>query len=38
MRTLRIEFTADKPGNWFFHYHNVYHLEAGMARELVYVA
>lgn len=35
--TVRIEFTADNPGNWFFHCHNVYHLEAGMAREFVYV-
>jgi FtsP/CotA-like multicopper oxidase with cupredoxin domain len=34
--TLRIEFTADNPGRWFFHCHNVYHLEAGMAREFVY--
>lgn len=34
--TVRIEFTADNPGRWFFHCHNVYHLEAGMARELVY--
>jgi FtsP/CotA-like multicopper oxidase with cupredoxin domain len=36
--TLRIEFTADNPGNWFFHCHNLYHLEAGMAREFVYAA
>jgi FtsP/CotA-like multicopper oxidase with cupredoxin domain len=36
--TVRIEFTADNPGNWFFHCHNVYHLEAGMAREFEYVA
>ena len=34
--TVRIEFTADNPGRWFFHCHNVYHLEAGMAREFVY--
>jgi FtsP/CotA-like multicopper oxidase with cupredoxin domain len=34
--TVRIEFTADNPGNWFFHCHNSYHLEAGMAREFVY--
>lgn len=34
--TVRIEFTADNPGRWFFHCHNVYHLEAGMAREIVY--
>ncbi|MGH7789307.1 MAG: multicopper oxidase family protein [Candidatus Binatia bacterium] len=36
--TARIEFTADNPGNWFFHCHNVYHLEAGMARVFVYEA
>jgi FtsP/CotA-like multicopper oxidase with cupredoxin domain len=35
--TVRIEFTADNPGRWFFHCHNLYHLEAGMAREFVYV-
>jgi FtsP/CotA-like multicopper oxidase with cupredoxin domain len=34
--TVRIEFTADNPGNWFFHCHNVYHLEAGMARVFEY--
>jgi FtsP/CotA-like multicopper oxidase with cupredoxin domain len=36
--TVRIEFGADNPGRWFFHCHNVYHLEAGMAREFVYEA
>src|SRR5262245_22146978 len=30
--TVRFEFTADNPGRWFFHCHNLYHLEAGMAR------
>ncbi len=25
-------FTADNPGHWLFHCHNLYHLEAGMAR------
>jgi multicopper oxidase len=35
--TLRIEFTADNPGQWFFHCHNAYHLEAGMAREFQYM-
>jgi len=34
--TVRIEFTADNPGRWFFHCHNAYHLEAGMAREFQY--
>src|SRR5581483_5510480 len=36
--TVRIEFAADNPGSWFFHCHNAYHLEAGMAREVEYVA
>jgi FtsP/CotA-like multicopper oxidase with cupredoxin domain len=36
--TLRMEFTADNPGQWFFHCHNAYHLEAGMARMFQYVA
>lgn len=36
--TLRFEFFADNPGNWFFHCHNVYHLEAGMARVFTYTA
>lgn len=34
--TVAIEFSADNPGNWFFHCHNVYHLEAGMARQFQY--
>ncbi len=32
-----IDFKADNPGNWFFHCHNLYHLEAGMARVIRYV-
>lgn len=36
--TVKIEFTADNPGRWFFHCHNLYHLEAGMARVFEYVA
>jgi FtsP/CotA-like multicopper oxidase with cupredoxin domain len=36
--TVRIEFTADNPGQWFFHCHNLYHLEAGMARVFQYEA
>ncbi|BBM71639.1 multicopper oxidase family protein [Rhodothermus marinus] len=31
-------FRADNPGRWFFHCHNVYHLEAGMAREFRYTS
>lgn len=34
--TTRFEFLADNPGRWFFHCHNLYHLEAGMAREWTY--
>lgn len=30
--SVHIEFTADNPGRWFFHCHNLYHLAAGMAR------
>lgn len=36
--TVRIEFTADNPGRWFFHCHNLYHLAAGMARVFEYEA
>jgi FtsP/CotA-like multicopper oxidase with cupredoxin domain len=35
-QTVKIEFFADNPGRWFFHCHNLYHLEAGMAREFIY--
>ncbi len=35
---IDIEFYADNPGQWFFHCHNLYHLAAGMAREVVYMA
>jgi len=31
-QTVDLEFTADNPGNWFFHCHNLYHLASGMAR------
>jgi len=36
--TVRIEFIADNPGRWIFHCHNLYHLEAGMARVFEYEA
>jgi FtsP/CotA-like multicopper oxidase with cupredoxin domain len=36
--TVEIEFLADNPGAWFFHCHNAYHLEAGMARVWRYMA
>jgi FtsP/CotA-like multicopper oxidase with cupredoxin domain len=35
-QTVKIAFFADNPGKWFFHCHNLYHLEAGMAREFIY--
>jgi FtsP/CotA-like multicopper oxidase with cupredoxin domain len=35
--TVKFEFTADNPGRWFFHCHNLYHLEAGMARVFEYM-
>ena len=35
-QTVKIAFLADNPGKWFFHCHNLYHLEAGMAREFIY--
>lgn len=34
--TVTVEFTADNPGSWIFHCHNIYHLEAGMARVFEY--
>jgi FtsP/CotA-like multicopper oxidase with cupredoxin domain len=36
MGRATIDFTADNPGNWLFHCHNIYHMEAGMARVLRY--
>lgn len=35
---IDIEFFADNPGRWFFHCHNTYHMLAGMARVVEYVA
>ena len=34
MGQVTFDFTADNPGDWFFHCHNLYHMEAGMARVL----
>ncbi|WP_435093272.1 multicopper oxidase family protein [Halorubrum sp. N11] len=34
---VTIDFHADNPGRWFFHCHNLYHLDAGMARVVRYV-
>ncbi len=36
MGRASFEFVADNPGDWFFHCHNLYHLEAGMARVFEY--
>jgi FtsP/CotA-like multicopper oxidase with cupredoxin domain len=36
MGRASLEFTADNPGNWFFHCHNIYHMESGMARVIRY--
>ncbi|MFN7943124.1 MAG: multicopper oxidase family protein [Thermoanaerobaculia bacterium] len=32
MARVSFSFVADNPGNWLFHCHNAYHMEAGMAR------
>ncbi|MFW5919387.1 MAG: multicopper oxidase family protein [Halanaeroarchaeum sp.] len=37
MGQVTFDFVADNPGDWFFHCHNLYHLEAGMARVFRYV-
>jgi len=37
MGRSEFDFVADNPGRWFFHCHNIYHMEAGMAREVRYV-
>jgi FtsP/CotA-like multicopper oxidase with cupredoxin domain len=36
MGRVTFEFTADNPGDWFFHCHNLYHMESGMARVFRY--
>lgn len=36
MSTTVIEFDADAEGDWFFHCHILYHLDAGMARIVHY--
>jgi FtsP/CotA-like multicopper oxidase with cupredoxin domain len=38
MGEVSFEFRAENPGRWFFHCHNAYHMEMGMAREVRYVA
>ncbi len=37
MGEVALEFEARNPGRWFFHCHNAYHMETGMAREVRYV-
>ena len=36
MGRITFDFTADNPGAWLFHCHNLYHMEAGMARVFRY--
>ncbi|MFQ3294440.1 MAG: FtsP/CotA-like multicopper oxidase with cupredoxin domain [Natrialbaceae archaeon] len=36
MGQVTIDFVADNPGDWLFHCHNLYHLDAGMARVMTY--
>lgn len=37
MGRLVFDFVADNPGEWFFHCHNAYHMETGMARVVSYL-
>ena len=32
MGRIDLDFTADNPGRWVFHCHNLYHMEMGMMR------
>jgi len=34
---IAVSFWADNPGQWMFHCHNTYHLEAGMATLVSFV-
>lgn len=34
--SVTIDFVAENPGAWFFHCHHLYHMETGMAREVLY--
>ncbi len=36
METVEIEFEANEEKDWFFHCHNLYHLDSGMARFVSY--
>jgi FtsP/CotA-like multicopper oxidase with cupredoxin domain len=33
---VAFDFVADNSGEWFFHCHNVYYMESGMARVVTY--
>lgn len=37
MESVTIAFDADNPGNWPFHCHNLYHMQAGMMTALRYL-
>jgi FtsP/CotA-like multicopper oxidase with cupredoxin domain len=37
-QTVTIQFDATNPGQWMFHCHNAYHMEAGMTTNLYYLA
>jgi FtsP/CotA-like multicopper oxidase with cupredoxin domain len=36
METATIRFDADNPGNWAFHCHHIYHMNAGMMGAIAY--
>lgn len=36
MQQVKIDFTADNPGQWLVHCHNIYHAELGMMTTLSY--
>jgi FtsP/CotA-like multicopper oxidase with cupredoxin domain len=36
--TVTIQFDADNPGNWAFHCHHLYHMNAGMMAAIAYEA
>lgn len=38
MGSMTFDFVADDPGEWFFHCHNLYHMESRMARLVSYEA
>jgi FtsP/CotA-like multicopper oxidase with cupredoxin domain len=35
--SVTLAFDANNPGWWFYHCHNLYHLDAGMATSMKYV-